>query len=162
MSYLEEVKRKHEAVVAKYGKKIASVTAKSVEVLEIGAGAAIAGVIQGREIAKGNLKGAHILGLPADLFIGIGLELAGHFDLAGEEWSQHLCNFGAGFIAGYASDWGVSFGKRWIEEGHLPLLERKPVSQLASPPQTVAAKGEVSPEQMADVLSSRLNPQHAR
>ena len=156
-SYLEKITSKHNEVVQKYGKKIASVTAKSFEVLEIGAGAAIAGVIQGREIAKGNLKGAHLFGLPADLFIGISLELAGHFGYGGE-WSEDLCNLGAGFIAGYASDWGVSFGKRWIEEGHLPLLERKPVSQLPPPAQQVAAKGVVDPQAMADALANRLQP----
>jgi hypothetical protein len=129
--------------------KLATVTAKSVEVLEIGAGAAVAGVIQGRAIAQGHMEGARILGLPADLMLGVGLELAGHFDLAGEEWSHHLCNFGAGFIAGYASDWGVAFGKRWVSEGHLPLLESKPTPALS--------KGEVTPEQMASVLADRLH-----
>jgi hypothetical protein len=149
MSYADQIRAKHEAIVSKYGKKLATVTAKSVEVLEIGAGAAVAGVIQGRAIAQGHMEGARILGLPADLMLGVGLELAGHFDLAGEEWSHHLCNFGAGFIAGYASDWGVAFGKRWVSEGHLPLLESKPTPALS--------KGEVTPEQMASVLSDRLH-----
>lgn len=151
MSHAEEIRAKHQAIVAKYGKKVASITAKSVEVLEIGAGAAIAGVIQGRAIAKGNLSGARVLGLPADLAIGLGLEIAGHMDLAGPEWSHHLCNFGAGFVAGYASDWGVSFGKRWVSEGHLPLFEHSP--------QAAVSKGEVSPQQMADVLAQRLQYQ---
>lgn len=152
MSHAEEIRAKHQAIVAKYGKKIATITAKSVEVLEISAGAAIGGVIQGREIAKGNVAGAKLLGLPADLAIGLGLEAMGHFDLAGPEWSHHLCNLGAGFIAGYASDWGNAFGKRWVTEGHLPLLERSPQGGL---PGTVA-KGEVSANQMAEILRERV------
>ena len=151
MASYEELRSKHASIVKKWGPKIALLTEKSFEVLEIGAGAAIAGVIQGRAIAKGDLHGSRLLGLPADLAIGIGLELAGHFDLAGEEWSHHLCNFGAGFVAGYASDWGVAFGKKWVAEGHLPLFEK--------PPQLTASKGEVSPRQMADVLAARLHPQ---
>jgi hypothetical protein len=155
MSHADEIRAKHQAIVAKFGKKFASVTAKSVEVLEIGAGAAIAGVIQGREIAKGNVHGARLLGLPADLAIGVALEVAGHFDLAGPEWSHHLCNFGAGFIAGYASDWGNAFGKRWVSEGHLPLFERPAGGALPG----AVAKGEVHPSQMAELLRERMSPQ---
>jgi hypothetical protein len=155
MSTAEAIRAKHAAVVAKYGKKIASLTAKSVEVLEIAAGAAVGGVIQGRAIAKGQLHGARLLGLPADLAIGIGLELAGHFDLAGDEWSHHLNNFGAGFIAGYASDVGVTFGKKWVS--HLPLFERTPTPAGLPAPGTPVAKGEVSPAQVADILAARAN-----
>lgn len=155
MSYAEGIRAKHAAIVAKYGKKIATATAKSVEVLEIASGAAIAGVIQGRAIAKGDLQGARIFGMPADLVIGVGLEAAGHFNLAGDDWSHHLCNFGAGFIAGYASDWGVAWGKKWVETGHLPLFESRPMGGL---PAGTVAKGDVSPQQMADALASRISP----
>lgn len=157
MSTAEAIRAKHAAIVAKYGKKFASLTAKSVEVLEIAAGAAIGGVIQGRAMAKGQLHGARLLGLPADLAIGIGLELAGHFDLAGDEWSHHLNNFGAGFIAGYASDVGVTFGKKWVTEGHIPLFEKQPVASALPAPGTPVAKGEVSPQQVADILASRAH-----
>lgn len=157
MSHVDAIRAKHQSIVAKYGPKLASLTAKSVEVLEISAGAAIGGVIQGREIAKGNVAGAKLFGLPADLAIGLVFEAAGHFDLAGPEWSHHLNNIGAGFIAGYASDWGNALGKRWIEEGHIPLLD--PLLGRAQPqgglPGTVA-KGEVSANQMAEILRERV------
>ena len=156
MASYEELRSKHANIVKKWGPKIAVLTEKSFEVLEIGAGAAIAGVIQGRAMAKGEPGGARLFGLPADLAIGIGLELAGHFDLAGEH-SHHLNNFGAGFIAGYASDWGVAFGRKWVEGGSFPLFHHHGQAPQLPPAGPPVVKGEIHPQQMADALVNRMS-----
>jgi hypothetical protein len=122
----------------------ASIAHRGVRTLEVGAGAALGGLVQG--MSK-DPKGAHILHVPADLGIGLGLHLAGFLDLAGDEYSSHLNNIGDGFIGAYFSDLGFSIGKRKRETGKFLA------SKGAAP---ALAQGELSPQQMADAMLANM------
>jgi len=124
--------------------KAARVTKHGVSVLEITAGAALGGVIQG--MSK-NPDGAHIGPVPADLAIGLGLNLAAVLDLAGDEYSPHLGNVGTGFLAAFASDKGFSVGRNKRDSGS---FFRKGLASGSAA--SAAVHGEVSADQVAAQL----------
>lgn len=154
--HVQHLARKNDTLaekVAKLKAKGAKITGKAVRSLEVVAGATLGGVIQG--LAKDQEAGAHILRVPADLGIGLGLNLAGFLDLAGDEWSHHLNNLGDGFLGAYFSDLGFHVGKRKRESGSF----FKPKTQGALP--SAAAHGEVSPQAMAEALLSQMQQRTA-
>lgn len=126
--------------------KLSGTTAKAVRTLEVGAAAVAGGLIQG----KGGPGGATVFHVPIDLGAGLLLNLLGYFDAAGDEYSDHLNNFGDGFLAAYLSGLGFSVGNNWRETGKFSLSTKAP-AQLAAP--TAASGPMISPEQMAEIVS---------
>jgi hypothetical protein len=139
--------------IAKLQGKAAKVVSHSVGTLEVAAGAALGGVLQGMSKKEG---GARIFHVPADLAIGLGLNIAGHLDLAGREWSGHLGNVGNGFVAAYFTEAGYAIGKRKRETGH--FFQKKGTAALPAP---AAAQGEVSPQAMAEALLHQMQARQA-
>jgi hypothetical protein len=120
--------------------KFSGVTERAVRTVEVGAGAWLGGLVEGRT------AGGTVMHVPINLGVGIALSAAGYLDLAGSEWSGHLNNFGDGFIASYVAATGYAFGKRWKETGK--LFAAKAPAQLAAPVQ-----GDLSEAQMAAIVS---------
>lgn len=107
-------KRLHQAhsKLAELRDRFAGATERFVSTLEVGGGAFIGGVIEGR--TEGGALFGHV---PYNLAGGALLLAAGHLELAGEEWSDHLNNVGNGLLAGYIASKGYAFGKRWHDTG---------------------------------------------
>jgi hypothetical protein len=102
-----------EARHARHEQSVARVTKKIVRSGEVFAGAAVAGVVQGR---FGDTKVGGLV--PLDLLIGFGLNGVALSGVA-KEYSDDLGNFGDGFIAGYGAEAGFAVGQRWKNTGHL-------------------------------------------
>lgn len=126
--------------------RLAGTTEKLIRTGTVSAAAAVSGVIQGR----GGPDGAHIFHIPIDLGLGVGLNLLGYFRAAGKQ-SHHLINAGDGFLAGFFSNLGFSWGNNWRVSGS--LFGGKGQSTLPAPGAPVASKGEVSAAQMADIVA---------
>ena len=77
---------------------------------EVGAGAFLAGVVDGKFQSPG--LGA----FPITLGIGGAALVASHLKLAGN-WSEDLNHFGNGFVANWAANTGYAFGKSFREKG---------------------------------------------
>ena len=91
--------------------KFAGIAGRSIGSLETGAAAWLGGAIEGRT------AGASLGPVPINLGVGALLLVAGHLDLAGDKYSEHLNNIGNGFIGSYLAATGYAFGKRWKETG---------------------------------------------
>lgn len=109
-------KRLHEA----HGKldqlkgKISGYAQRGLGTLEVGAGAFIGGVVEGRT------EGGALFGtIPYNLAAGAALLAVGHLDLAGEEYSEHINNVGNGLLAGFIASKGYAFGQNWHNSGSL-------------------------------------------
>lgn len=143
VSYLA---RHREALTKRMGRIMANKhkhRKQAVAIGEVAAGAAIAGVIQGRA-GEG---GASILRMPASLVVG-GLLVAGGVFQAGD-WSEHLINTGTGFLAEFAGNWGYGVGQRWHQSGHFGLFGGKGTDALAPGAHT---SGDLTPHQMANLV----------
>lgn len=112
-AHVAHVHRRNESLEAKIRRlkdKAAHAAEHGVRTVEVIAGAGLGGLIQG--MAKDPSVGAKIFHVPADLAIGASLKLCGLLELAGEEYSDHLANFGDGFLGAYFSDLGFSIGAK--------------------------------------------------
>lgn len=89
--------------LAKFKDHAQRTTEKVVRTVEVGAAALGVGILQGH---SGSVE---ILGVPAELGVGVALNLAGYFGLAGKH-SDHLCNFGDGALAAYLVTVGKGVG----------------------------------------------------
>ena len=126
------------------GKRIEQV----VRTVTIGAGAFVAGAIDGRtDKGSGALTIMHV---PASLGIGVALIAAGYAGAAGKEWSPHLHNFGDGFIANYAASKGHKFGQDWLNGGLKGAFGGSTAPALP----TAAAHGMPDPAQMAQAVAN--------
>lgn len=128
--------------------KFRSPVSKVVKTVEVGAGALIGGVIQG----KAGPQGATIAHIPIDLLAGAALNAAAVFHVAGAENSAHLGNVGDGLIAAYLSDVGFKIGQKWHEEGHL-FGHGAPPSPALSGPSPGKVSGPLSGEQLAEIVN---------
>jgi hypothetical protein len=135
--------------IAKLQGKAARVVGHSIGTLEVAAGAGLAGLLQGMSKSK---DGPRVFHVPADLAIGLGLQVACHLDLAGKEYSQHLGNVGNGFIAAYFTEAGYAIGKRKRETGTFFT------KRLGAP---ATSSGDVSPQAMADALLAQMSARQA-
>lgn len=113
--------------------------------VEVTAGSFLAGVVSGRTEQKG---GAHILGVPVSLAAGGVLIAAGVFEALGKH-SDHLTNVGTGALAEYAANMGFGVGQKWHNTGHL-FGKSDPTAAL--PPGATTSSGDLSPNQMADIV----------
>lgn len=114
--HLHHMARRHHATMKKLDglrEKFSGITQRFVGTLEVGAGSWIGGAIEGRT------SGGTVLKVPINLGVGALLLAAGHLDLAGDQWSEHLNNLGNGFIGSYIAATGYAFGKRWKETGKM-------------------------------------------
>lgn len=84
-------------------RKSEQVTERVVHSAEVGAAAFTAGIIQGRT------GGVEVLGVPLELGLGVGLNLAGFMGLGGR-MSTHLHGFGDGFLAAFLATLGRGLG----------------------------------------------------
>lgn len=135
-----QLARKFEALKGKFE----GITAGTIETLEVSAGALAGGVIDGRWGSKD--KGLpSIMHIPVTLGAGLALNVLGHFDVAGKQWSPHLCNVGNGLLASYLSSVGFHFGQNWQARGS--LFAKKGSAALPA-----AASGSIGEAQMADIL----------
>lgn len=130
----------------------AHLTKHGVQILEVSAGAAIGGLVQGA------MKDPHVARVPIDLAIGVGLTAAAALDLAGKEYSPHLANIGTGFIAAYASEKGFEIGLRKKTTGSFfgPKISAAfgvPMPPL--PPAPVAASGDAAATAAALLAAQR-------
>lgn len=82
-----------------------AVMTKAVHSVESGAAAFTAGVVQGKT------GGVDILGVPLELGLGVGLNLAGYLGLGGR-MSAHLHGFGDGFLAAFLTTQGQIVGRK--------------------------------------------------
>jgi hypothetical protein len=114
--HLHHMAKRHHATMKKFDglrDKFSGITQRFVGTLETGAGAWLGGTIEGRT------GGGTVMKLPINLGVGFLLLAAGHLDLAGSQWSEHLNNIGNGFVGSYVAATGYAFGKRWKETGKL-------------------------------------------
>jgi hypothetical protein len=147
--------RRHHATMKKLDgirDRVAGITGRFVGTIETGAGAWLGGAIEGRT------GGGTVLRIPINLGVGAILLAAGHLDLAGDRWSDHLNNLGNGFIGSYVAATGYAFGKRWRETGKIlgggghpwtsPYENGWPHQAEAAP----AVHGDLSEAQMAAIV----------
>ena len=171
--HLHHMARRHHATMKTLDglrEKFGGITQRTVSTLEMGAGAWLGGTIEGRT------GGASLGPLPINLGVGVLLLAAGHLDLAGDKYSDHLNNIGNGFIGSYLAATGYAFGKRWKETGKMfgggegrpwthpyengwpkPPLEAVPTPGMGPGPgvgQWDGMNGNLSDEQMAAIVQN--------
>ncbi len=151
MDYTEHVRHLHKSRgswmqrAIDLRERLTSPVSKVVKTAEVGAGALLGGVIQG----KAGPQGATIAHIPIDLLAGAALNAAAMFHVAGKENSSHLGNVGDGLIAAYLSDLGFKIGKKWHEDGH---LFGHGGGQLPAGGATPKVSGALSPDQLAEIV----------
>jgi hypothetical protein len=151
IDYTPHVRHQHKTIqrlkerLDNWKETLRSPAAKVIKTAEVGAGAILGGVIQG----KAGPKGATIAHLPIDLLAGAALNVVAAFHVAGEENSAHLGNVGDGLIAAYLTDVGFKIGKKWNETGHL-FGGHDEHGQLPAP--ATKASGQLSPDQLAEIV----------
>lgn len=112
--HLHHMARRHHATMQKLDglrSKFAGITSRFVGTVEIATGAWVGGAIEGRT------AGGTVLSVPINLALGAVLLAGSHFNVAGPQLSEHLNQFGNGFIGSYLAATGYAFGKRWKETG---------------------------------------------
>ena len=155
--HLHHMARRHHATMKKLDgirEKFGGITQRAVSTIEMGAGAWLGGTIEGRT------GGASLGPLPINLGVGVLLLAAGHLDLAGDKYSEHLNNIGNGFIGSYLAATGYAFGKRWKETGKVlgggghpwtrPYENGWPQGSAEAP--APAVHGDLSEQQMASIV----------
>jgi hypothetical protein len=157
--HLHHVVNRHHHTMKKFEAmkdKLRGVTAKFVSTLEVGGGAYLGGVIEGRTKDPSHpdsMYGGTILHVPINLGVGALLLAGAHLDLAGREWSDHLNNLGNGFVASYAATAGHNFGDKWRSTGRLFGGAKAPAA--LPPPGPAAVHGDLSPDQLA-AMAARM------
>jgi len=141
--HLHHMAKRHHTTMRKLDslrEKFSGMTERAVRTVEVGAGAWLGGVAEGRT------AGGTVLNVPINLGVGLALTAAGFLDLAGDEYSKHLNNFGDGFIGSYVAATGYNFGKRWRDSGK--LFGDKGGGSLPA-----ASSGELSDAQMNNIVA---------
>lgn len=145
IEHFRHASSKLKKMAAKYNtlrEKYSGNATKVVRTLEVGAGALIGGVIQGRA----GEHGLTLLGVPVEALAGLALGIGGHIE--GGTTGDHMGSVGDGLIASYVNHLGFGIGRSWRDTGKLfgghHLSETK--SSGALPPGMNAA-------QMADMIT---------
>jgi len=128
--------------------KARALTSRFIGTLEVGAGAWLGGVAEGR-LKHPDGSGGTVMHVPVNLAAGVALLAAGHLELAGKEWSDHLNNLGNGFVGSYVAAAGYTFGTNWRDTGR---LFGHGAAALPPPAPAPAVTGELSEAQMADIV----------
>jgi len=150
--HLHHMARRHHATMKQLDglrEKFGGITQRFIGTIETGAGAWLGGTIEGRT------SGGTLLKVPINLGVGALLLAAGHLEVAGNQWSEHLNNLGNGFIGSYLAATGYAFGKNWKESGKMfgghSWSHPYGGGTVEAPP--AAVRGDLSPDQMNDILS---------
>lgn len=141
----EGFKRKYLAFREKHGERIKRTVGTAVRTLEVSAAGMAGGMVQGHA----GEEGSSVMGIPTDLLAGLVLNGLGFAGVAGDH-SDHLHNFGDGFLAAFTSSLGYGWGANWKKTGKFSF--HKDGGGLGLPPGTTT-KGEISPHQMADIVA---------
>jgi len=158
--HLHHMAKRHHATMKKLDglrERLSGMTGRLVETLEVGAGSWIGGVIEGRS------GGGTVVKVPINLGVGLLFMAAGHLELAGPTWSDHLNNLGNGFLGSYVAATGYSFGKRWRDTKRMFGGGGHPWSQpyengwgpggaVGPGPAAPAVHGDMTEAQMAAVI----------
>jgi len=139
---LARAKASAERALEKVREKFEGKTVRAVRTVEVLSGALLGGILEGRAGAGG----AHIFHVPANLGLGLLLNGLGYFDAAGDH-SEHLNNFGDGFLAAEVSNIGHGIGANWKAKGLAHLFDKSPAQIPAT-----AVHGSISPDQMNDIV----------
>jgi hypothetical protein len=114
--HLHHMARRHHATMKKLDglrDRFSGIAQRGIGTVETAAAAWIGGAIEGRT------NGKAIGPVPINLGAGVLLLAAGHLDLAGDKYSEHLNNLGNGLIGSYLAAVGYSFGKNWRDTGKM-------------------------------------------
>jgi len=148
--HVHHLVRRNEGLQAKIDKLKAKGSAAAkhgVDTLEIMAGAALGGLLEG--MAKDQVRGPRLLGhIPADFGLGVAALAIGAFDVAGD-YSNDVSNVGKGLLASFASSFGHSIGERKRVSGTF-----FPKTGLLGP--ATKASGEPTPHQVADAILQQM------
>lgn len=136
--------------VERFKDRAQETTKKFVRTVEVGVGAFGVGVMQGRT------GGIELVGVPAELLGGLGLNLAGYFDVAGN-YSEHLNNLGDGMLAAYLATVGRGLGAEWQAKAAGSDAAAAAAKQVAA---ATASKGaQLSPAEVQAIVSEALRQQ---
>lgn len=119
------------------------------EMLEVGAGAWLTGVVEGRLGGPETNGMPKWLGVPAPIAIAAGLKVLAYLDVAGAEYSGDLDNLATGALAAWTSSHGFNFGANWKKTGQL-FGGMKASGELAAG-EYVA--GSISEKQMNEIVA---------
>jgi len=143
--HLHHMAKRHHVTMRKYDaikEKARGTADRLLGTLEVGSGAFLGGMLEGRTQWAP-------LGIPVSLLVGSALIVGAHLDTLldfgalGSQVSGHINNVGNGFIASYIGGVGHNFGTRWREDG--TFLPKK-----SGAPQI---RGEVSQSQMDEIIA---------
>lgn len=95
-----------------------------VKTIEIQAAAFLFGAIQGAFYEPNPAKpddkpGVHVLGIPLEAIVGIGLIVGGFMDVGGAKYADHMENLGNGCLAAWTSNLGRGWGFKFRKERDL-------------------------------------------
>jgi hypothetical protein len=148
--HLHHMAKRHHATMKKLDglrEKFSGITQRFIGTIEVGAGSWLGGAIEGRT------SGGTILKVPYNLGLGVLFLAAGHLDLAGDKWSEHLNNLGNGFVGSYVAATGYAWGKKWRETGKMfghHSWTQAYGGEMGPPPPAV--HGDLSESQMASIV----------
>jgi hypothetical protein len=145
VTFLKKARDRAERIAGHISNRFEGVTKKMVRTGAVLAGAGAGGIIQGHA----GPKGSHIAGLPTDLVLGLGFMVGGYANAAGKRYSEHLSDVGDGLLASFVSSVGFGWGNTWRETGKFQFG----ASKTAELPAGAAVKGEIHPQQMADIVA---------
>lgn len=114
------------------------VAEKAIRTVEMGSVAFGLGLMHGRTAKPDGTSGIEIVGMPIDLVLGAGLNLAGYFGLGGKH-SDHLNNLGDGALAVYLANMGMTVGVKMAAKAGSP--QQQQVSAPAPQQQLAPATG---------------------
>ena len=141
LRHLHNLKEKAQLALAKHKGKISAVAHRALVVGEVGLGAWVGGVLEGKT------DGMTVLRVPANLLAGFLAIGASMLDLAGDH-SADVGNFGAGLVASFAASHGHNFGQTWHTAGFSAALHGGSPA-LPAP----AVHGVPDPRAMANIVN---------
>lgn len=130
--------------LALYKDKADSVVERGVRMVEIGGAAFAWGV------AKGKTGGIDFLGVPLDLWAGLGLNALGFVGVGGH-YGDHLHNLGNGSLASFMTTLGAQIGDDWRLKGG----GQKKIDKAGVKGRLDGHRGQsITDEQLADLVAA--------
>lgn len=119
LSPMRSLSRANEAL-ARMSTRVKSIQSKAQEMTDsVIQSAEVAGAGFAAGMISGRYGTVEVVGVPLELALGVGLNLAGHAKLAGSS-SEHLHNFGDGFLAAYFVTLGRGVGRTMGQQATPP------------------------------------------
>ena len=113
--HLHHMARRHHATIKQLDgikERIGGILGRGIDTIEYGLASWVGGAIEGRTDG-GTIP---FIKLPWNLGAGLFFLTLGHLEVAGKH-SEHLSNFGNGFLGSFVAAEGYAFGKRWKDTG---------------------------------------------